>query len=381
MGEIVCIDSADGTLVLGESTDLSDWAYSAGERPVEVAVPEHVFDTLAPAVEGGHELWNAALYLKRPGQTGDVEVRRITRGADGRYVSSELVEPITQLGQVVKWNPKLLVLQAAVETVAVALGEIRDAVGDVAEDVDELLRSARAAQLGEIYARARMLRRMIDRVAGGDALTRTDWESVQHLGPDLESGAEQLRRHLQGYLRDAYTLGGASAQERADYLQRLATRSRVGDLLKLLVVAQSALYDYQRLRLVRVQDTEPEHLEQTMADVRAILDENLVLDDAVAAGLLQILNEVGVLSPGEGWKVPVRRKLDKYRGLVADEVVAFLDARQEQASDWELAANPGLKEAVEFHRRKMVGMGNKAREMTARSLKQLSEKIEPSSGS
>lgn len=377
MGELVRIDSVDGTLILGDEKELSDWALSAGEAVAPATVPANLVSQFAPLLGAGEQVLSAAVYVKRPGAAESTEVRKITRGTDGRYVTSELVRPWAQIGNLAKVNPKALVLQAAVEAVSSAMGEIREAVGVVSDGVDELLRSAHAAQLGEIYARARMLRRMIDRVAGGKALTTTDWEAIQHLGPDLESGAEQLRRHLLGYLRDADTLAGATANERADYLARLATRSRVGDLLKLLVVAQSALYDYQRLRLVRVEDTEPHHLEQTMEDVREILHHNVILDDAVATGFLRILNEVGVLTPGEGWKVPVRRKLDKYRTQVAEDVVAFMEARQEQASDWELAVNPGLREAVDFHRQKIVEWSNKARAATARSLKEISEKIEP----
>lgn len=359
MADLVRIDTVDGTLVLGDDLALDEWAQSAGEPVSPASVPDNLAREIAGAIEASQV---AARFIKRSDSNKTTELRKITRGPDGRFVSNNLVVPLA--------NPELVVLQTAVEVVAVALDDIRAAVGEVSEDVAELLRIVRAEQLGEVYAQARLLHRMIDEVAHGKSLTTTDWESIAHLGPGLESGAEVLRRQLIGYLREADSAAEASASERAAYLERLSTRARIGDLLKLLVVTQAALYDFQRLRLVRTRDTEPEHLEQTMDSVREIVDSNLVLDDAVADGLLAVLNDVGVLRPSEGWKVPVRRKLDKHRAEVAEEVFRFLDARQDQATEWELARNPGVRDAV-------AAITHDARSKTADALRRFSTFIEP----
>lgn len=373
--DLILVEGADGILAIGTDSALDDWEASAGAagqatRSAPDARARGLADELLPAAG---EV--ATAFLGRRGGASDPEIRLITRGGDGRFTSAARLTPM-QLAQLTRFDPRLIVMQAAVTAVSSALGEIRDSLDEVREGVDELLRAADAERLGDVYGRHRILHRMIRGLDGGHRLTTTDWEAVAPMGPGLQVGTEQLRRHLLAQLATVPT--DASARARARALKRLVSTGRVGDLLKLLVTAEESLALYQRLRLERVHDREPEAVEQTVADIRRILDENLVLDLQLVTELRRVLNDVAVLRPSEGWDVMSRRSLDAHRAELADDVEEFLRHRQAQADQWELADSAKVRDAVEHYREKAGELGRATRRAAARGLDSLARRIDPS---
>ncbi len=373
---LILVEGADGILAIGADSDLDEWEASAGtaDQATRSVLPDtrarELAGELLPAVSDV-----ATSFLRRRSSSTGPEIRLLTRGVDGRFTSSTRLSP-GQLAQLTRFDPRLLVMQAAVAAVSSALGEIRDSLDEVREGVDELLRAADAERLGDVYGRHRILQRTVRNLDDGHRLTTTDWDAIAHLGPGLQVGTEKLRRHLLAQLSTISV--DSSPRARAKALSRMVGGGRVGDLLKLLVTAEESLALYQRLRLERVHDREPEAIEQTVADIRRLLDENLVLDLQLVIELRRVLNDVAVLRPAEGWDVMSRRSLDTYRAELAADVDEFLRHREAQADRWELADSAKVRDAVDHYRGRAGELGRATRRAAAKRLDSLARRIDPS---
>jgi hypothetical protein len=126
-----------------------------------------------------------------------------------------------------------------------------------------VLRLADAGRTGDVNSHYRVLRRRVTHLDAGASLTDTDWSTIASLGPALEVGVERLREYATRLVSDLPT--GLKADERAARLHSVVKEGRLGEVLRLLVVAEQSLYLWQRLRVERVQRTEPEYLDQAIA--------------------------------------------------------------------------------------------------------------------
>ena len=372
--DLVLVEGAEGILAIGPSDALQEWQASEGvARATLMTRPDNRILGLAGDLLPGVLQASAVFLPGTAAKTSSAELRRVTRGADGRYTSNTLVNPLELA--VLASSPELIIVQAAIQAVTQELGEIRETLDEVKEGVDELLRAADAERLGDVYGRHRILVRMVTELQKGHVLTTTDWDAIASQGPILEVGTEKLRRYL------LTQLDGLSAEDsprdRAKELKRLVDRGRVGNLLKLLVTAQESLAMYQRVRLERVIDREPEALEQTLSSISRILDENLRLDTDLAEEFRRVLNQAAVLHPSEGFDLFTRRSLDANRRVLAEVVEQFLRYREAQSEDWELADHAGFKDAFGHFRNRGVDAINTGRRNAAKGLGAVVNRIEP----
>lgn len=372
--DLVLIEGAEGILAIGPSDALKEWQSSGNiARSTLMQRPDNRILGLANDLLPG-VVQTAAVFLPGPaGKSSSTELRRVTRGADGRYTSNTLVNPLELAAFAAA--PELIVVQAAIQAVSQELGEIRETLNEVKEGVDELLRAADAARLGDVYGRHRVLSRMVTELRDGHVLTTTDWDAVASQGPILEVGTEKLRHYLLSQLETLWVED--SPRERAKALKKMVDNGRVSDLLRLLVTAQESLALYQRVRLERVLDREPEALEQTVSSVSRILDENLTLDIELAEEFRRVLNEVAVLHPSEGFDLFTRRSLSASREILAEVVAEFLRYREAQVEEWELAEHAGFRDALGHFRDKGADAVNSGRRRAAQGLSAVVRRIEP----
>lgn len=372
--ELILVEGKEGILAIGPSAAVEEWQASEGiARNTRMNRSDKrimaLADSLLPDAVGA-----ATVFLPKPGVKGSAgELRWVTRGANGQFTSNTLVNPVQLAGRAV--SPEMIVVQAAIQAVAQELGEIRETLDEVKEGVDELLRAADAERLGDVYGRHRILARMVTDLQEGHVLTTTDWEGVASQGPILEVGTEKLRRYLVTQL-DGLSMGD-SPRDRSKELKRLVDRGRVNNLLKLLVTAQESLALYQRVRLERVLDREPEAVDQTLSSISRILDENLRLDTNLAEEFRRVLNEAAVLHPSEGFDLFTRRSLDANRRVLAEVVEQFLRYREAQVEDWELADHAGFRDALGHFRNRGVDAINTGRRNAAKGLGAVVNRIEP----
>lgn len=377
--ELLLVEGAEGILAIGSESALDQWQESAGEVAPTRQPPGLDLSSLAAAIPELMALGKGVPHrflpttLKRGAEAGPrpPEVRRIVFGRDGRAQSSELLDPTMLLSL----NPQLILVQAAVEVLSQSLAEIREELVEVREGVQELLRQSEAERLGDIYGRNKVLRRVVQGLHSGETLSTTDWDSLASLGPDLQIGTEKLRRYLEATLRDLdYE---ASPGRRVRQLDKFLAAGRFVDHLKLLVVAEESLALYQRIRLERVRNTEPEALEQTVRSIQQVLESNVLEDMSVAEELSRVLSEFAVLRPAEGLDILNRRRMDRLRGELQEVAQEFIRHRTGQAEEWSLSESARVKDAIEHYRQRMDQARRKTLQATADGLSNLAKKIEP----
>src|SRR5690606_2873409 len=172
----------------------------------------------------------------------------------------------------VQWQPVAMApaRMAAVQLLAVqvalasAVASVEKSVARVEGKVERVLALAEASRAGDVRGHYVVLSRLATQLDERQILTNTDWESVAGLGPDLVITIERLREHAKRTLKGFDPT--KPVHERADYLRKALEDNRLGETLHLLVVSEQSLYLWQRLRIARVQATEPEHLQIVLDD-------------------------------------------------------------------------------------------------------------------
>lgn len=345
VGELVMLSDGAGTLVIGDEASLelvlTDWA-DQGELlwpGTVVAGPRLDRLTAGLSCPSG----SVARYVRtRQMRSEDVgELRRVTRGVDGRYLSSVRVTDV-----VTKASPQLAALEIALEA---AVQEITQAIADVQDTADEILRLAAAERAGDVYGRRRLLQRMHDELRGGAELTTTDWSSVASMGPDLEVTIEALRGYAVRLVSDLSER--RSADDRADALAKLNENDRLGSVLQLLAAAEQSFYLWQLIRIRRVQGAESNYLEQTMVSARAAVAEHYRLDLELSDTARGFLTGFATLRVTEFHRSLSARKLRREAAPLQGQLDSFARARGLQAGEWEAIVNPGVRDALTAARR------------------------------
>lgn len=176
------------------------------------------------------------------------------------------------------------------------------------------------------------------------ALPATDWQSVAALGPELVIAIEKLRAHV------ALTLKSFDAskpvQDRADTLKKAVVEKSIGETLNLLIVAEESLNKWQRLRLARVQDVEPEHRQQVVADTLDLLASQVAEDGKLYTKAKEVLESYGRTSRIDGFRYWSVRGIAKHIGKLQSDLDAFAKARRHQMAEWEEHKTPSVSDAT-----------------------------------
>lgn len=378
---ITSIPDEFGSIVIGTGDQLDEftqrWEQADGPGTVtKLSAPDmQKFAHLTPQLSGvaqsvryvvGPALWKQA---NKPAPGTVVTYHRMTRSTStGKILANPRIgSPPIPVGTAV--NPPLMIALAGIEVALNQLAERIEARLDVIEDkVDEVLRLASAQRLGDVYGSQRVLKRRLDEVDNGKALTKTDWESIAALGTDLEVGVERLRQHAVQLLS---TLDpGESADKRSAKLKNVVEKGRMAETLQLLLITQQSLYMWQRLRLERVQSTEPDFLEQTIESARNTLREQLKADSDLAKKLRTTLDKYAALRVTEVHHQLAARTLTKYRAPLAAMVDKFIEVRGLQVEGWLGTSHATVRDAVN-------AATSKAEELTRLGRKQLARWIDP----
>lgn len=378
--ELITVPDEFGTIVVGAENELEQFAQRwdganqgggvAKLSPAEVskligAAPELMNAAKSARYVLGSSLWRNA-GTPKPGTV--VTYHRMTRSAaSGKILANPRVAVPPTAGAAA--FPPAAIALVGVQLALSQMSEQINARLDVIEDkVDAVLNLASAQRLGDVYGHQRLLRRKLEDIDNGHALTDTDWSSIAALGTDLEVGVERLRQHA---VRTVLTMSpDDDADKRADRLKKAVTDGRLCETLQLLLVAQQSLYTWQRLRLERVSTVEPDFIGQTADSARNTLREQLDADRELADKLRRTIDTYAVLRVSEVHHQMSRRTLTKYREPLAEMVDKFIEIRGLQVDGWTGSRHATIREAVD------AAAGNVA-QVTRRGRKQLAAWIAP----
>jgi hypothetical protein len=266
--------------------------------------------------------------------------RMMTRGADKKFVSQLQWKP-TNVNPARLMSAQMLAVQIALKT---AISEVEDAVQRVENKVEEVLRLAQANRSGDILGDRTSIDRMVSYLEKHGSFSDTDWDWISSIGPGLNRTVEQLRQHALATLKTFDPQ--RPIQDRAEFVVNAVENQQLGETLSLLVVAEESLFKWQRLRITRVEATEPQHLQKVLDDARELLAHQMAADGDLYRRAQVVLDAVARTEAIDGfryWSVQgLARDLPKLR----EDLDRFAYARRAQALEWSEISAPTPMQAV-----------------------------------
>lgn len=371
--EVVVAEDPNGALVIGDDTAVAEFVARWQAEGAEIVARSDVTGVsraaaISKAADLGAVGATAVHYVRLRktvgAATGETAViRKMVTGANGKIISNKAINPATLARTNPATNLGVIAVRAAL---AQAVEEITEAVQRVEGKTDDVLRLANADRTGDVNGHYRLLRRRAAQLDEGARLTDTDWSTVASLGPALEVGVERLRAYATRLVGDLPA--GLKADERAERLDKAVREGKLGETLRLLIVAEQSLYLWQRLQVERVQRSEPEHLDQAIAGAHAALAEHLNADAELIEQLRAVLGEYGVLQPLEFYRKLSGSKLRKHVGELRGDLDYFVRARGIQLSNWDPLVAPTARDAIGVVQAKAVDSGRALRAIGSKAV-------------
>lgn len=359
-GEMVVAIEPEGLLIEGNAADIEEYVRQLREvggydaEISEIDISKAVFGKAMGLAAGARSVASqsgkfvklspkSAEALKAgrkiPGDLG--YWRMMTRGADGKFLKQLQWKP-TSISPQRLMSVQMIAVQIALSS---AIAQVDESVRRVEGKVDAVLQRAEATQAGDIIGNNATISRMVDYVDKHGSLPDALWESIASLGPALSVTVEQLRNYA---VRVLGTLESAdeSVGKRAEALRRAVKDSKLGETLDLLIVAEESLYKWQLLLISRVAATQPDHLQQVIANSRDLLASQVEHDANVYHRAVAAVDAAARREDINGFQYPILRRLNKDRETLRKALNDFATARRHQAESWEDLSIPKLKQAA-----------------------------------
>ena len=293
--------------------------------------------------------------------------RMTTRTADGTFLQQLQWAPAS-VGPTQMMSLQMVAVQVALKA---AIAEVEEAVRRVEGKVETVLQLAEAGRAGDVLGNHLTLRRAVDFLERHGSLPDADWESLAGLGPALNVTVEQLRGYVTRLLDSLDK--DLPVQDRAEKLRRAVDDNRLGETLSLLVVAEESLYKWQRLRLARVEATEPQHLQRVIDDARELLAHQLAEDGNLYRSAKELLDHFAKPEAIEGFRFFSVRELSKQRSKLREELDRFAEARRHQVEEWDAVDTPSVLDAASAVVDAAMGSASKALGAAGQGLIRFSE--------
>ncbi|KUI09914.1 hypothetical protein AU190_05745 [Mycolicibacterium acapulense] len=273
-----------------------------------------------------------------PGDPGFYRMTTVDNA--GQFLQQLQWRPVS-LGPTEMLSVQMIAVQMALK---MAIAEVNDSISRVEGKVESVLKLVEANRIGDVKGHHATVERMARNLDNGGALPATDWQSIAALGPDLIVTVERLRAHALRTLDDFDA--SRPVQERAEILRQAVEENRLGETLNLLVVAEESLNKWQRLRLARVQDVEPEHREQVVADAFDLLATQVAEDGQLYARAAEVLESYRRTNRIDGFRYWSVRDVAKHSKQLQDDLDAFARARRHQLAQWQDFSTPSVRDAA-----------------------------------
>lgn len=266
--------------------------------------------------------------------------RMMTRGADGKFVK-QLQWKQTNINPARLMSLQMVAVQLALTS---AITAVEESVKRVEGKVEEVLRLAHANRSGDALGDRTTIDRMTAYLDRHGSFSDADWDSIAAIGPALNRTVEQLRHHADRTLRSFDP--NKPIKGRAEFIVSAVQNGHLGETLSLLVVAQESLFKWQRLRLARVEATQPEHLQQVMDDARDLLARQLREDGALYQRAHEVLTAVAKTDALDGLRIRSVRWLERDLPVLRADLDRFASARRSQVEEWQVFEAPSPKDAA-----------------------------------
>ena len=273
-----------------------------------------------------------------PGDSGFFRMTTVDSG--GRFLQ-QLQWREVSLGPTQMLSVQMIAVQMALK---MAIAEVNESIERVEGKVESVLKLAEADRIGDVrgqYAAVERMTRNLDRTG---VLPATDWQSVAALGPGLIIVVEKLRAHVERTLDDFDD--SKPVQDRAEVLKRAVEEKSIGETLNLLILAEESLNNWQRLRIARVKDVEPEHRQHVVDDASDLLATQVAQDGALYRRATEVLETYRKTSAIDGFRYWSVRDIAKHSKSLKADLDAFARARRHQLENWQEVDVPTVGDAA-----------------------------------
>ncbi len=226
-----------------------------------------------------------------------------------------------------------LALQTAAVSMALrsAIANVEAAVERVEGKVSDIQRRLGAREIGDVVGAYRRLDRVVAATTLRGHLLDADWDSVAGAGLDLDRALEALR---------AYATKTVSAidpdarlPKRESAVKDLNDPDGVAGTLQLILIAEQGLHLWEYLRLQRVRQTDPEHVESAISEARGSLRTQRELDEALVAAAVGRIERVRTIDPLEVHHLLAIPGMEKASNRALDELQDFAEAARAPGPD------------------------------------------------
>ncbi|ORU95806.1 hypothetical protein AWB93_22780 [Mycobacterium bohemicum] len=274
-----------------------------------------------------------------PDSVEAIKNHKLIPGTDG-FFRMTVTDLDGKFLQQLQWRPAMLAPtdMLAIQMLAVqialkaAIGEVVESIKRVEGKVDAVLKLAKATRAGQVLGHSETVEENLRYLEKYGELPTAYWEGVAWIGADLNALVQQLRHHVTLSLTDFKA--ELPVQKRAELLRRALEQDLIGETLDLLVVAEVSLYRWRRLRLARIQATEPDHVQEVIQDTREFLLDQLEEDTAVYRNAQRVLDGFSRTHPLEGFRYWSVRGLARDRTKMRKVLDDFATSRHNQVADW-----------------------------------------------
>lgn len=139
------------------------------------------------------------------------------------------------------------------------------------------------------------------------------------------------------------------------------------DVLDLILVAEQSLLLFEHLRLVRIQSTQPDHLESALAEARGALAEERRLDEDLVATVMSAVDELRKVAPLEIHRFMSAREMRQTAADIHAALMGFARAVRLPAPELVPLEHPSLADAREEVRSRAAVVGRSAKQLGAAS--------------
>lgn len=219
-----------------------------------------------------------------------------------------------------------LALQTAAVTMALrtAIANVEAAVERVEERVSDLQRRLGAKEVGDVVGAYRRLDRVVAATATRGRLLDADWDAVSGGGMELDRALESMRAYVIKIVNAIDP--DARLPKREAAVEGLSDTDGVAGTLKLILVAEQALHLWEYLRLERVRQTDPDHVESAVAEARASLKSQRAHDERLVAVAVERIKSVRTIDPLEVHHLIAIPNMAEASNRALDELEAFAEA-------------------------------------------------------
>lgn len=260
-----------------------------------------------------------------------------------------------------------LALQTAATSMALrtAIADVQAAVERVEDRVEDVQRRLRAQQIGEIIGTHRHLQRVARSTRDRGVLLDADWEAVAGVRVGLYRALEEMREFVRSQAADIDPRARLSKRESKldDFLESGGGR----DVLDLILVAEQSLLLFEHLRLVRIQTSQPDHLQSALDEARDALADERRLDQELVATVMSAVDELRRVAPLEVHRFLSAREMRQTATDIHVSLAVFSQAVRLPAPELVLLEYPTLADARAQVRSRASIVGRSAKQLGAAS--------------